>query len=216
MKYFIFHSLMKLKEPFSAAARRRRRRIFIERMNIKGGERIIDLGGTAEFWADFPLPLDLTIINLPDSMSPEPEYSTHKVTLLPGDACDVDFAKDMSFDIAFSNSVIEHVGDSENRRRMASEVKRLAPSYWVQTPSIWFPIEAHCNMPFWWFYPKWIKNKLIAGWQKKLPAWTEMVVGTTVLMRSEIRNLFPNGQIWTEWKLGFPKSYVAYKPPENS
>ncbi|NNE52118.1 MAG: class I SAM-dependent methyltransferase [Sulfitobacter sp.] len=214
MRYFVFHILMNLKKPFSAAARRRREKIFINRMDIRGGESIIDLGGTVEFWRDFPVPLKLTIVNLPGSVPSESVASKHEVTLLEGDACDVSFASDMKFDIAFSNSVIEHVGDASHRKQMATEVLRLAPSYWVQTPSIWFPIEAHCNMPFWWFYPEWLKSRFISSWEKKLPAWTEMVVGTTVLRKSELHSLFPGCSIWTEWKLGFPKSYVAYNPPK--
>lgn len=203
---------MNLKKPFSAAARKRREKVFIDRMKVQGGERIIDLGGTVEFWRDFPVPLNLTIVNLPGSIPKEIVASKHDVTLIEGDACEVGFASDMNFDIAFSNSVIEHVGDASYRKRMATEVLRLAPSYWVQTPSIWFPIEAHCNMPFWWFYPQRLQQWFISRWKEKLPAWTEMVLGTTVLRKSELYELFPECNLWTEWKLGFPKSYVAYKP----
>ncbi|UAB91738.1 class I SAM-dependent methyltransferase (plasmid) [Ruegeria sp. SCSIO 43209] len=217
MKYLLFNTLMSMKKPFSDAARERRQAQFLKRMKIKGGERIIDLGGTVEFWRGFPVPLKLTIVNLPDpEKTVDASHELHEIEILDGDACDVNFANDLSYDIVFSNSVIEHVGAIDKRRAMAEEVLRLAPSYWVQTPSIWFPIEAHCNMPFWWAYPEWLKRRLISRWYKKLPAWTDMVAGTTVLLRAEILSLFPNCILWTEWKFGFPKSYVAYKPPSNS
>ncbi len=38
-----------------------------------------------------------------------------------------------------------------------------------------------------------------------------MVEGTTVLLRKDLQNLFPDGEIWTERSLGMTKSYVVYK-----
>jgi hypothetical protein len=80
----------------------------------------------------------------------------------------------------------------------------------VQTPSQWFPIEAHCGMPFWWFYPDRLRQYFIERWRKKLPAWTQMVEETTVLTRADLKRLFPEAQILTETSFGVPKSYVAY------
>ena len=215
MKYAVFHFLMRLKQPFSQAARKHRMQVFIDRMGIRGGERIIDLGGTPTFWLDCPKPLDITVLNLPGFNPETPPATHHSITLVVGDACNVQLDGDPSFDIAFSNSVIEHVGDEDNQARMAREIRRLAPAYWVQTPSIWFPVEAHNNMPFWWFYPEPVKSYFIRRWRKKLPAWTEMVETTTVLMRRHFQALFPDGRLWTERKFGFPKSYVMFRPPEE-
>ncbi|WP_255695553.1 methyltransferase domain-containing protein [Rhodohalobacter sp. 614A] len=51
-----------------------------------------------------------------------------------GDALDMHMFEDKSFDVVFSNSVIEHVGSFENQRRFADEVRRVGKAYWVQTP----------------------------------------------------------------------------------
>jgi len=211
MKYAIHNMATALKRPFSSAARKRRMAEFINRMGIKGGERIIDLGGAPYFWEDCPIPLDITIVNLPGFNAKTTPASHHKLTLRDGDACHVDFAEDKSYDIAFSNSVIEHVGDEAKQAEMAAEARRLAPAWWVQTPSIWFPIEAHTNMPLWWFYPQPMKDALIRSWRKKLPEWTQMVETTTVLRLDHLKTLFPNGTVWVERSLGFTKSYVLYK-----
>ena len=211
MKYLIHHTAFRLKMPFSRAARKRRMAEFVGRMGLQGGERIIDLGGAPAFWQDCPVALDITIVNLPGFNESTPPPSHHRFTLLDGDACNVGFG-DQSFDIAASNSVIEHVGDAGKRAEMAREAQRLAPAWWVQTPAIWFPIEAHCHMPFWWFYPEALRQSFIRRWRRKLPAWTEMVETTTVVTRDELERLFPGGRIWREWKLGFVKSYVVYKP----
>jgi hypothetical protein len=89
-------------------------------------------------------------------------------------------------------------------------VIRLARSYWVQTPSMWFPIEAHCGMPFWWFYPESVRQSILRRWHAKLPAWTDMVASTRVLTRRRLTELFPNSRIHVEYSWGFPKSYSAY------
>ena len=57
------------------------------------------------------------------------------------DGCHLPFADD-AFDMAFSNSVIEHVPDHEAFSR---ELARVGRSYYVQTPNKWFPIEPHAR-----------------------------------------------------------------------
>ena len=191
--------------------RKHRMQVFIGHLAIRRGERILDLGGLPEFWEDCPIPLDITILNLPGSSPRTVPQSHHRITLVEGDACNVEFAADNSFDIVFSNSVIEHVGDKTRRSEMAREIRRLAPRYWVQTPSIWFPIEAHCHMFFWWFYPEFVRSFFMNRWRKSLPAWTDMMNGTTVVLKSEMLEIFPDAVIWTEWKFGFIKSYSAFR-----
>jgi hypothetical protein len=65
-------------------------------------------------------------------------------------------------------------------------------------------------MIFWWFYPRFLKQWFITRWRAKLPDWTEMIEGTTVVSRRELQALFPEAQVVVERFLGFPKSYVAY------
>jgi len=211
LKYAAFNGAIKLKAPFSRNRRKSRMKLFLERMKIRGGERIIDLGGVAAFWNDCHLPLNITVVNLPGSGLRQGAGSIHNMTFVEGDACNIPFVSDNSFDIAFSNSVIEHVGPADNQRAFAREVNRIAPRFWVQTPSIWFPIEAHNHMPFWWAYPAPLKDWFIGRWRCKLPAWTEMIEHTTVIKRGELQEMFPKGTIWTEYFGGFPKSYVTYR-----
>src|ERR1700756_181134 len=119
--------------PFSRRARKRRMGTFLTKMSVTEGMSILDLGGRAQFWDDVPFVLNLTILNLPGSV--ETCQSKHNVRYLEGDACHVDVIENRSFDIAFSNSVIEHVGPANRQADLAREVRRLGGSYWVQTPS---------------------------------------------------------------------------------
>lgn len=202
-----FHGLL---IPFSTVARQRRMDAFAKTFSLRPGLRIIDLGGTPQIWGAIKVPLDLTILNLPGSPQ-HPVDSPHRITFVEGDACSVDDFPDNRFDIAFSNSVIEHVGGQANEARFAREVRRLAPRYWVQTPAIWFPIEAHSGVPFWFFLSTATRDRIMARWQKKLPAWTEMIRGTTIVARSRMREYFPEAKFYTERAFGIPKSNVAYK-----
>lgn len=205
--------VVSIRPMFSANMRARRTERFVRKLGLKGGERVIDLGGAPSIWADVRPRLNLVIVNLPGGIVTDPQ-SHHNITYVEGDACDLPQYSDNSFDIAFSNSVIEHVGGPANRTAFAKEARRLAPRYWVQTPSIWFPMEAHTYLPFWWFYPPFVKRAFIRRWRRILPAWCEMIEGTTVLPRSEVETLFPDAEIWTERLIGLPKSYVAMRIDE--
>lgn len=202
--------MVRLREWLSVRTRAGRLKTFVSRLDIKGGERIIDLGGVPEFWDGIATPLEITVINLPGFNPPYDGSSHHKITMIEGDACATGLP-DQSFDIAFSNSVIEHVGGPENENRLAAEMHRLAPAYWVQTPSIWFPLEAHNHMPFWWFYPQFIKDIFLRSWRRRLPEWAEMIDGTVVISKARLIEMFPDGEIFVERVAGFVKSYSLYK-----
>jgi SAM-dependent methyltransferase len=204
---------------FSAFARRRRMEGLMRMLEIKPGTRVLDLGGSPGIWENVPIPLDITILNLPGGIpsfelnSFDARTSIHTFHHVQGDACNVHQFPDRSFDLAFSNSVIEHVGPREKQEAFAREVVRLGKSYWVQTPSAWFPIEAHTGMPFYWSYPEQLRAWLLRRSQKKLPSWwTEYIAETRVLSRRRMVELFPNAPVEVEFFFGFPKSYVAYSP----
>jgi len=184
-------------------------RSYVAIMGIADGMSILDLGGQLEIWESVPYRLNLSILNKP-GIAIRSTSKQHEITYIEGDGCNVEGYGDRHFDTVFSNSVIEHVGAADKRARFASEVRRLGRSYWVQTPTKWFPIEAHCGMPFWWFYPAILRYWFIQRWRKKLPAWTSMVEETTVLSKSELRQLFPEATIFAETILGIPKSWIVY------
>jgi hypothetical protein len=184
--------------------------VFIRSMGLTPHTRILDLGGHPKIWQQVEFPLDITLLNLPGGFDTDVDVSPHRVRYVEGDACDVSEFDRGDFDLIYSNSVIEHVGPEHRQQAFASEVRRLGTRYWVQTPSKWFPIEAHCGMPLWWFYPEHVRESFIERWRKSLPAWTEMVEGTRVLHLDHLRDLFPGASTYTEWMFGFPKSYAMY------
>ena len=50
------------------------------------------------------------------------------------------------FDIAYANSVIEHIAP-ERREAFARELRRVARGWYVQTPAFGFPVEPHSLLP---------------------------------------------------------------------
>ena len=192
-------------------------RKFVEILKIKPETRVLDLGGGAAIWEHVSVPLEITLLNLPGAISPgefeilqSPGLRHHTFHAIEGDACNVEQFSDRSFDLVFSNSVIEHVGPPE--AEFAREVLRLGRSYWVQTPSKWFPIEAHTGMPFYWFYPEWLRaarDEELAE-EATRHGWPDYIGTTRVLSRRRMAELFPNGRTRVEYFLGFPKSYVSH------
>jgi SAM-dependent methyltransferase len=132
------------------------------------------------------------------------------VSVIAGDATRLPFP-DRAFSVAFSNSVIEHIPIAD-RSAFASEVRRVADRYYVQTPNRYFPIEPHYQVPFFQFLPshvqKWINARLTLGWRGK-GGWEE----TRLLTARELRRLFPEATIHRERMFGLTKSLMAVHCP---
>lgn len=119
-------------ESFVWRWRRARLSAMIRLVKPPRGARIIDLGGTEQFWRMMNQVTDhqfhVTLVNLPGSGTRVTDPGRFR--LVEADACDLSglFA-DRSFDLVFSNSTIEHVGDEIRRGKFAREVCRLVPAY---------------------------------------------------------------------------------------
>lgn len=200
-----------LKPTLLQAWRDRRLAQFIEAVNPPKNAKILDLGGLPSMWGDAAHQFEITIVNLPDALSKE-QHAPGPCRMLEGDATNLrDLFEDQTFDIVFSNSVIEHVGDVTQQQAFANEVRRLGKAYWIQTPSNYFPIEAHTGVPFYWQMSESRRQRLQETWEQQLPLWSEMVRSTRVLTRSQMEALFPDSQIFVERKFGFEKSYTFYR-----
>ena len=210
-----YRQFRRLMDPFSRFARERRMRSFLELMRVQAGTRILDLGGQPIAWANVSCALEITILNLANVIDVEqaPQHTFHYIE---GDACDLGGLSGEDFDLVYSNSVIEHVGDVTRQKAFASAVLSLNKDYWIQTPSKWFPIEAHCGMPFWWFYPENLQQRCLARWRDELPAWTAMVEETRVIEKRLFQQLFPDATISVERLAGLPKSYIAWRSKSDN
>ena len=195
--------------------RRKRMDAMLQLVGLPQEVRIVDLGGTHEIWQGFDHDFHVTLVNLPEASGPgmrHPDFN-----YVEHDACDLtDVFPDLSFDFAFSNSTIEHVGDEARQEQFAREVQRLANSYWVQTPSEKFPLEVHTWVPLYWQLPSSVKVQMMRRWKRRLPAWSQMIEETRVLTRQRMQDLFPDGLCYVERLLGLEKSYAYYRPYQST
>jgi Methyltransferase domain len=177
--------------------------------------KILDVGGTNDFWErrgwadceDF----QITTLNL---FAEEKRHGN--IEPIAGDATNLAGFADKSFDVVFSNSVIEHLFTLENQRRMANEIQRVGKAYWVQTPNFWFPIEPHFHVPGWQWLPVAARVATIrrwrCGWRGPCsdPAQARQLVTEVRLLRGrELAQLFPGAEIVAERFGGLVKSWTA-------
>jgi len=195
--------LTRLADPVAARARRRRHGLVWQMLNPKAGETIVDVGcgpagtGLAALEPEAPI-TGVDEVN-------RPGYASGPRRFVEADARALPF-EDGSFDIAYSNSVIEHL-DPGDRERFAGEIRRVADRYLVQTPNRWFPVEPHVLLPGFQFLPKSARRRL---W--RLGVSKDEFADIRLLDASELRRLFPDAVILRERLGGLTKSLIAIGP----
>jgi len=199
--------------------RARRMKLFERIIRPRPDEILLDVGGYAATWTPLPQQVKrIDCLNVHPVSWDSATAPNHTIALVLGDGCALDYA-DQSYDILFSNSVIEHVGDWNRQSAFASECRRVGKRIWVQTPAYECPIEPH--------YLAFGVHWLPAGVQRRILRWfslwgwiskpdqskiDEMVATTHLLTKKQVQELFPDCTIMTERLFGvFRKSYIAYR-----
>jgi SAM-dependent methyltransferase len=189
--------LARVADPLAARARRRRHDLFLRLTGATDATRILDVGcGTLGLRALAP-DLDITGVDV----APRPSYPGPFVR---ADATErLPFA-DEEFDLAYSNSVVEHL-PPDRRAAYAREIQRVAKAWWVQTPAFSFPVEPHALLPF----AHWLPPAL------RRPYWRLGAAGgweeISLLRRAELARLFPDGEVVAERVGPLAKSWIAVR-----
>lgn len=217
----LFRRLSDDTDPESLGTRLRRRRMSVALDLIDAADaghdrpRVLDVGGTPRFWDHMGLTdgqLDITVVNLVDD-------GDHRrgVRVVTADATNLPFGDD-TFDLAFSNSAIEHVGGPDAQQRMLGEMRRVGRRLFLQTPCRWFPIEPHFHFPFFGVLPfetrVWLVRHLDLGHAGRIPDAERArarVDGVQLLRRRDLRRHAPAGSaLRYERFAGWPKSHLLY------
>jgi hypothetical protein len=148
--------LRRLAARVSAGSRRRKLELFMETMRPTAETTVVDVGvsdggygadelGTANFFeALYPWPERITAVST--------QYLTvfqqafPKVTAVRADGRALPFPDD-SFDVGFSNAVVEHLSDLQSQRAFVSELCRVSRRVFLTTPNRLFPLDTHTLVP---------------------------------------------------------------------
>src|SRR5690606_34422993 len=134
------------------AARMRR---FQALMDVSPETRVLDIGGTPYNWRLAIVRPRVALATLGDTPAALPADMAY----IRADATALPFA-DASFDIVYSNSVIEHLSTPKRQAAMAREVRRVGRRYFVQTPDLLFPVEPHLLTPLIHYVPRRVRARL--------------------------------------------------------
>lgn len=180
---------------------------------------VVDLGGTVDAWKRAPVqPRSVTVLNIDDPGAADVPW----VRTVVGDACDAAVVLSaagaaVTYDVVFSNAVLEHVGGHANRQRFADSVLALAPRHWVQTPYRYFPLEPHWLFPGMQFLPVAARIKIAESWplvhspHPGFEAARREVLWTELISVAEMRAYFPSSQLLHERVAGLTKSLIAVR-----
>ncbi|PJA96838.1 MAG: methyltransferase type 11 [Ignavibacteriales bacterium CG_4_9_14_3_um_filter_34_10] len=178
--------------------------------------KILDVGGTDYFWTTLNSQLQckwrIDLVNLNKEANNKSAFN-----YILADGRDLSAIQVGYYDIIFSNSVIEHVGDFEDQEKFANEIRRVGKKYFIQTPNYYFPFEPHFLFIGFQFLPVKFRASLIRhfnlGWFKKEMDYKkslEIAKSVRLLKKKEIQILFPDATIYREKFLCFTKSFLIY------
>lgn len=195
--------------------RRRRMERFAQAFGITSETRVLDIGGTPDCWDLIPVRPRLVLLNTPRAK----DDLAGAACWVAGDGRALPF-RDRCFDLVFSNSVIEHVGDAASQQRFAEEVVRVGRAWWVQTPNRWFPVEQHLLTPLVHWLPKQWQRAIVP----RCTVWAALMrfppdrkrfylehylADVKLLSAREMAALFPQARLIRERFCGVTKSLIA-------
>lgn len=204
-------------KSISTKFRQKRFKLFKSMLNQFKSDNItiLDVGGTELYWENMNFTeekLSITLLNL---IAIPTKYDNIKSVI--GDARCLNQYSDRSFDIVFSNSVIEHLYNLKDQKKMARELKRVGRLHYVQTPNYYFPLEPHFMFIGFQWLPLHLKMRVLnyynCGYKhrvKNQERAIEIANSIRLLKEKEIKKLFPNSKITKERFLGLTKSFIVH------
>ena len=179
--------------------------------------KILDVGGfvskhAAQILDEHPNKQKLASINISQGelMSIRDVYPDLPVSV--ADARQLPF-KSKSFDIVYSNAVIEHVGSRADQHLMAKEIQRVGRAWFVTTPNRWYPFEFHTRLPLIGWLPAPLMKKLSRAYsydhiqrRYRSGAGSE---STRLITRHELESMFPTSEVVCQRVTFWPETLIA-------
>ncbi|KPQ36169.1 MAG: Methyltransferase domain [Phormidesmis priestleyi Ana] len=180
---------------------------------------VLDVGGRPFIWELLKehyniVPKKLVLLNTPsENLLCESGDYTVKIA----DGCNLPY-ENQSFDLVFSNSVLEHVGRKNEMVQFSQECERVGKKIYIQTPNRWFPVDAHLGVAFIHWLPRPLYKKL-CFLSLRYPFTINNPIErrnfdrefetTELLTLNQLQHLFPQRKIVAEKFLFLKKSFVV-------
>jgi hypothetical protein len=174
-------------------------------------DRVLDIGASGAVFLHYtfedvyPYPQRITAggFDLGEVLSarhyyPQPSYAVF-------DGCRLPFP-DKSFDLVFSNAVIEHIPGRQ--KQFADEVTRVGKSWFVTTPNYWYPFETHYHLPLIQFLPRPLQREYNRLLGTHIPKG--QVQDLALLSAGQLQRLFPTSRVAGVRVTFWPETLVAY------
>jgi SAM-dependent methyltransferase len=150
----------------STKNRQRKYQYFLDQLKPDKDTKILDVGFTDDdpypginfLERNYPYRKNIVALGIEDAPTFTKNFPEVKVVLYDGNYFPF---TDKEFDIAWSNAVIEHVGDHDKQLLFLSELIRTSKNIFITTPNRWFPIEVHTRLPLLHFLPKKYFDKVL-------------------------------------------------------
>jgi hypothetical protein len=179
-------------------------------------DRVLDIGASGAVFLDYtfedvyPYPQRITAggHDLGEVLSAQHHYPRSSYAVFDG--CLLPFS-DKSFDLVFSNAVIEHIPGRQ--KEFADEVTRVGKSWFVTTPNYWYPFETHYHLPFVQFLPRPLQREYNRVLGTHIPKG--QVQDLALLSAGQLQRLFPTSRIAKVQVTFWPETVVAYHVDES-
>jgi len=152
--------------------RRRKWGIFLNEIAPNDKFSVLDVGFSEKEYSstdnyiekNYPYPEKLTALGIDVPKEFKSRYP--KVSTIHYDG-DVFPFENNSFDVCWSNAVIEHVGNRDKQLFFLKEIKRVSKKAFITTPNRYFPVEVHTRTPLLHYLPKPAFDKYLSRVGKK-------------------------------------------------